>query len=178
MQNLISQSKLLTQLNFKGCRFIKINGYCSKGTGEVANVLVNIGVNYGRAKQRDILALAKFAPTNDLEIKAKSELENSLINPDKVRSEAQINAYADLFPENPGKVRFCPNTGEISIFAHLVKKEIIEVGEYKTTKSRELTLAKNKIKKELNFATEKFRNYIVANIDQVKVNGNTIEIQI
>ena len=157
----------------KGCKFASFI-YKAKGTGEVSKVIVSLNISYENAKLRDLDKLNNFAPNSDLQNVAKGELIQSLIAPDKSRSTAQKEAREAIIPN---MLYYFPETGNISVWGMVIKKEILEVGEYKTVKSRPLTVEKNKIKKQLDFRTAKFRLYIIQNITNISIQGETLFIE-
>jgi hypothetical protein len=156
----------------KGCKFVSFT-YTNK-QGETAKVLVNIGANFGSAKEKDAEILAAFEPSNELEVAAKEGLMKSLTNPSETASQAQKDAMVSILD---GKFFFCPNTQNFLIWGKLEKKQVIVPGDYKETKKRELTIAKEKLEKQLSFGSVKFRRYNVENIRSVKINGILLELE-
>lgn len=170
--------------------FIYIKNY-RNSKGELANILLNIGFSYSKAKQDDYDLLnegvkyiesSKYDEThwND----AIEELKKSLIKPSVNRSKGQQEAYVSL--NDYGSLKWYAgktnNNGEeqkkpsLKIVGLLVEKSVIEKGKHPVVNSRPKTLAKNTIKKEY-MRTGKIRNYSFEKIEgRVSVNGNQVVI--
>lgn len=166
---------LLSFSKTKGAKFIAVNGYVAKGSGEVANHVVNLNVSYENAKAKDIEYLKTLDVKTlndkglgvDLMEQAKQALLGAFIAPNKARQQGQIDAYTHIC--NGVKVHNV--TGDIYIYAMAHSKKVLIEGEYKEVNSAPLTIAKNIIKKELR--TSKYRNFILSNTLAAKVNGET-----
>ncbi len=177
---------LVRNFDFNGVSFISIKGYCSDKSenSEVADVFINIGTSYEKAKKSDFDTL-KHANAKELanaEFDAKiieeaiREKLLSNVRPSETRSQGQRDAYISLNKSNT--LKYCKETESVVIFGAVVRKTVRIPGIYKETKSRPLTLAKKHIEEVLDLKTSKFRNYKLSNIAiSVKVNGNTIEIE-
>jgi hypothetical protein len=160
-----------------GVSFISINGYTNQ-SGEISNNLLNIGASYANAKLKDIETLKNADLTTlktisdkiTLEI-ARTELINSLIKPNENMSTAQKEAYTHICEG----LKVSNETGKLYIFGFREKKTVITEGTYKETKSQAKTIAKNELKKLLNLRTDKYKNFIVAEITNMKINGNVLE---
>jgi len=178
-------------LNLGGVKFIAIYNYLSKTTGEIANHTVNIGLSVKNVKEND---LAKLQACNDEDLKAISEksgiafdvcktalaemIESAKKNLSENKEErtAQSTGQTDAYIFITPAIRIHKDTQELHIFGQGIQKKVIVEGEYKTVNSSAKTLAKKAIKKALNLSADKFRDYIVANIKAVKMNGETLEI--
>jgi len=154
---------------------------------ETSKLLVNIGVSYGNAKKKDIDTLDNFLKLSDLGYvkderytradweTAMNELSFALKSPDKSRSDGQSNAYVSI-TEN-GVIQWCIATQELVIVANLVRKEVIEEGEYKADTRKPLTIAKDTIRKHY-LTTGKYRKYIIKNLaGNIKISGEVLEIE-
>lgn len=142
-------------------------------TGETSKYLVSINAQLSRAKNRDIFILNKFVPENKLQETAKNELLKSLIAPNVVRSEAQKNAG---IPVLENKLIYFPETGNLNIWGFLISKKTLVPGEDKTRNSSPIVAEKNKLKKQLNLASAKFRRFTLTQIKNFKINGQILEI--
>lgn len=160
-----------------GVSFFRVTNYTNKN-GEVANHKINVGARYDRAKAKDIEFLENLDVTTmtwkssmvDI-LKAKTALIEAFKNPDKARSEGQINAYTHICPS----VKVHNETGLIYLYGLRVKKEVIVKGEYKTVNSSALTIAKDELRKLLK--TGKFVNFSIAVGNELTGWGNTIVIK-
>ena len=93
---------------------------------------------------------------------------NSFVNPNEVRSQAQIDAYTIV----ANGIKVHNETGEIYIFGLRTSKTVIEQGVYPTVNSRPLTLAKNQLKKDLK--SSKFTQYKLSSTSTIKLNGEEL----
>lgn len=162
-----------------GISFFRIKNYKSVETGEVANHLVNIGVSFSKAVEKDIDFLKNLdvrtmtwkSSIIDIEI-AKTELLNSLITPNQNRSDAQKDAYTIICEG----VKVHNETGILYVWGHTIpeKKEIIVEGVYKKVNSKPLTIAKNEIRKLLK--STKYRLFKVDVGNVLKSAGEVVEI--
>ena len=159
-----------------GVSFVSIKGYTNQ-QGEVADHVFNIGADYGKAKEADIkflndldLTEGKWSSDMVTMIKAKAELIKNLISPNEARSQALANAYTHICKG----VKVHNQSGMLYVYGNRVNKVIHNQGEYKSVNSRPLTIAKDELRKLLK--TGKFRQFIVAECDSFRANGETLEV--
>lgn len=177
--------------NGKSAKFIRINGYTAKTSGEVANHTINVNISVKNAKETDLQRLIN-CNSSDLEMIAKqnnldlatcelalSEMITSAqknlsanIEEHTNQSKGQSDAYINLTPA----IRLHKDTLQVHVFGMAIAKVVLVKGEYKQVNSNAKTLAKNAIKKHLDLRADKFRDFIVGNIESVKIDGETIEI--
>lgn len=174
--------------------FVQIRGYekpitekFKQGQGEISDVKINVGFNYGNAIDKDI----KIFETTEIPYIESNQytrehwedalqcIKNSLTSPSKNHSQGQQEAY--IYLTKNGSVQFCKKTKNIHIFAMVENKIIIREGEYREENSRPKTIAKKRILKYLKdngsgLYTKKVRRYIVDRISTLKMNGETLEI--
>lgn len=164
-------TELASKLN--GAQFVSID-YTSKGTGERAIHLIQIGTDTARIYREDLATLDGMIPTLDgLAKTAAMEIHSSL------------SASLELgIGENPAYTKvgyyvpvvrgvwFNPETEEVYIKGSVVSKRIVTPGTYKTVNSRPLTLAKKDIDKALK--RSKIREYCLSQADAVKMSGYTV----
>jgi hypothetical protein len=178
----------------KGTTFVGVRNYENK-QGEISNQTIVAGITYENCllndfkvlqeKQNEIFeTLQKNYPIelietafknvyNSLEKRLSSEevKEALRLENDKTiaLSDAQKNAYLHLAKG----VKLNKETLQIHIFGLVVKKTILQSIEYKETKSRELTIVQNKIKKLCQFKQDKYRSFI---FDKAELKLQGIEI--
>lgn len=195
MKNSTKNSVLLAVAKtIKGTTFVGVRNYENK-QGEISNQTIVAGITYENCllndfkvlqeKQNEIFeTLQKNYPIELIETAFKNvytSLEKRLSS-DEVKealrqqndktislSDAQKNAYLHLAKG----VKLNKETLQIHIFGLVVKKTILQSIEYKETKSRELTIVQNKIKKLCQFKQEKYRNFI---FDKAELKLQGIEI--
>ena len=65
-------------------------------------------------------------------------------------------------------------TGEMYVVGFSMNKTVLTPGEYKKVNSRELTLAKKFLTKQMNLKTSKYRRLKVGYQEDIKISGVTI----
>lgn len=158
--------------------FVSIRNYTNK-YGEIANHLINVGVSYSKAKERDIEFLKhldldsnefEFKSDKNLLIEAKQALIESFENPNENRSQGQIDAYTNIVDG----VKVHNESGKVYVYGYRKHKTILVDGVYPIVKSRPLTIAKDEIRKLLR--TSKYTQYVLDNVGEVRANGETLEL--
>jgi len=165
---------LVTDLNksFGGVSFVNVRKYSSKSKqfSTLQDIKINVGANPLTAKKHDAKLIENLTTEqleNALKIvnkfdkrvtlatmqEAKLAMIKSMLNPDKVRSQAQLNA-GDSISAN-GSLKYYSETGMINIEGMIVSRanfKIIDAIVYQeildkkaNVKSRALTVAKNSI---------------------------------
>lgn len=171
--------------------FLGIKAYHSSTSGEVADHVILTNFSYKNAVKRDMKKLESLTDNQKIDFGIKSGFGMALINEacDKLlqsfvnnqnnetrsaQSEAQLNAFTRINEA----VKVHNETGQIYIYGLHISKNVIEAGEYKQVNSRPLTLAQNWLKKELNFSTNKYRQFIVDKdmLSAVNLNGETFTL--
>lgn len=190
-KNAMSKHLFQKLQSLKGGEFVGIRRYTAKTSGEVANHTVNLAISVETAKKTD-LALLQSADANvvaenvslthqiALEIckTALNELRESAVknvssfDQRTVNSKAQTDAYF-THPDYPG-IRINKASMEVHIFGLANQKKVITPGTYKKVNSAPKTIAKKLITKELDLRAGKFRTFIVGNINQIRIQGDTI----
>lgn len=182
---------VVTAKTIKGTSFVGIRDYENK-QGELSNYTLNVGINYENVLKNDfntlknnqveiVETLKKSYPIAIIE-QAYNELLTSLekrlsdeitkanlrAENDKtiLASDAQIDAYINLTKG----IKLHKDTMQLHVFGLVVKKTVLKAIEYKQTKSRELTIVKNKIEKFCDFKQSKYRTFIFNKAD-VKIKG-------
>lgn len=159
-----------------GVSFFSIRNY-TNSYGEVANHLINVGIKYQNAVAKDIEYLRNLDVTTMtwdspmVEIfKAKEALIKAFETPSENRSKGQKNAYTHIVEG----VKVHNETGMLYIYGYRQSKLVITEGVYPNVISKPETIAKNEIRKLLK--TNKFVNYSIEVGNQLRANGDTIEI--
>jgi hypothetical protein len=184
---------ILAVRSIKGAKFVGIKGY-ENTQGEVSNQTVIVNVTYENILKKDLNKLKEFN-LNSLENKFNIEdikkgydelisslekrlsdektKEELLANGDKtmIASQGQKDAYDNL----GNGLRINKETKELYLYGLVVHKTIEKAIEYKEVKSRLNTIIKNTIKKTCKLRNEKFRNFLVGNMDELNVNGLNIK---
>jgi len=154
--------ELKNEMNDYHGGFFAVNGY-ENSHGEVSNYLVNVKVDFQKLKDEDIEFLQNFKADSQLQEEARKSVLGGLISPQKSRSEGQTEAYEYIAPN----VKKHNGTKSIFVVGQLVKKVVLQKGEYPTVNSRPLTIEKNKIKKLLK--TSQYRQFCVGNAENIEM---------
>jgi hypothetical protein len=173
--------KLIDLMTSSKIGLIAINRY-ENLDGEKTKRRINIGFSWEKLKSDDLATLragvefiesAKYTKA-DWDV-AVAELIQSIVSPNEKRSEAQSNAYLTM-TEN-GAVRYNYNTQKLYIMGLELdgSKQVLEEGVKKVVKSAPKTIAKNVIKREY-LKQGLIRNFIVAEIGEVKMRGEELEL--
>lgn len=160
-----------------GVSFFSVRNY-TNDNGEKSHYSINLGANYGKAKQKDIqflydLDVTQYPWKADMKtiMEAKSELLTSFENPNENRSKGQTDAYHSIIGS---ALKVHKATGDLYIYGYLKSKKVLVKGEYKSVNSSAKTLAKNEVRKLLR--TDKFRMFKVHIENELKANGRTLFI--
>lgn len=178
----------------KSTSFVGIRNYANK-QGEISNQTILAGISYENCllndfkvlqeKEKELFVILQNEYSKEVIEKAYQNVFTSLekrLSSEEVKevlrlendktialSDAQINAYKHLAKG----VKMNKETLQIHIFGLVVKKTILQPIEYKETKSKELTIVQNKIKKLCNFKQDKYRTFIFDN-SEIKMQGLTL----
>lgn len=156
--------------------------YRSKGTGELARIVVQLGVSTTDLYQQDLGilngllgvyeegSLQATACQNLIDSRNKS-LEVGIGN-----NPAYTHQDTYVYPFGLPGFRVHKVTGECYVNGIVTSKVTLEEGEYKKVNHRPLTLAKKEVEK--NLPSSKFRQYILRNIKKVVRNGETLELEL
>jgi hypothetical protein len=155
-----------------GCRFINLH-YTTKGSGEEANYTLCLGVNLERAYRRDEKVGRLFKPSNPIEQQAKDEVLSSL-RESLTKGIGNNSAYTnkDTYEHICPGLKVHEETGALHVYGFLLRKTTIAEGVHKKVNSSELTIAKNKVKR--NFKISKFRQFVLTNVSTASINGKTL----
>lgn len=185
---------VLVAKTIKGTSFVGIKNYENK-QGEVSNQTIVAGITYENClvndfkvlqeKQNEVFeTLQKDFPIELIETAYKNVYKSleTRLSSEEVKealreqndktlklSDAQINAYTHITKG----VKVNKDTKQIHVFGLVVKKTVLVSIEYKPTKSRDLTIVQNKIKKLCEFKQDKYRSFI---FDKAEVNLQGITI--
>jgi hypothetical protein len=168
----------LREATESGCKFLSFL-YQTKGTGEVAKYQINFGIDYREACKNDREALIAYTPQNEVEAEAKEQMLKSL-NETIDKGVSSSYTQKDTFVHIGKGLKQHKETGELYIHGFLHNKEQVEppINPKKVPNSSQLTLTKNKMKKDLSFKRERFAHFILnpSNIGGIKVCGEVVEL--
>lgn len=164
--------------NQKTPTFIAVKNYTNE-FGEVSNYVLNIGASYANAKESDTETLKvkenftaiEFGSVALYSEEARIALLNANLKPSK-QSKAQTDAYTTICPN----VRMHNETGRLYVFGFRISKTVLKAGNYPTSNSSALTIAKNKIKETLK--APKFRQYCLDKLVEIRMSGETLEFEL
>ena len=115
----------------------------------------------------EIVNLALSELITSLEKNVSAELSDRT-----TQSQAQTNAYIDLSPS----VKINKESLEVFVSGFLNQEVVLVEGTYPIVKSRPKTIAKKAIEKVLNLRMNAYRIYNIGTMDNVKINGETIQM--
>lgn len=156
-------------------KFISVKNYMNND-GELSNYVINIGVDYGKAKESDTETLRdakNFEGIDFGKVKAYSEdariaLLTAILKPSN-QSAAQSDAYTTICPN----VRLHNETGRIYVSGFKISKSVLVATDYGADTRQNLTIAKDKIRATLK-ATQ-FRQFCFDKLVEIRMNGETLE---
>lgn len=156
-------------------KFIAVKNY-ENNHGEVSNYVINVGIDYGKAKAdyterlkvKENLKDVEFGNLVSLSEDARIALLNASLKPSK-QSIAQTEAYTQLCPN----IRMHDETGRIYVNGYKISKTVLEEVEYPEVNSAPLTIAKNIIRKALK--APQYRQFTFDKLKDVRMNGETLE---
>lgn len=173
--NLVPAIEFIQSLGgIQGCKFASLT-YTSKESGETARHTVLLGFNYKTSVEKSLLELEILRPTlTGIDAIAADELLTSFKKTLDGTQDGYTKAetYADTSIKGL-KVNTVDNS--LQLFGLTQSKVVLVPGTFKTVKSAEKTIAKNKLRKELPVG--KFREYALDSgaIHGARINGETIE---
>lgn len=157
--------------------------YRSKGTNELAKIVVKLGAKTEDLYNEDMVLLKAILESIDpetepLRFEACSKIiasreESLTVGIGKNSAYTHQDTY--VYPVGLAGFRIHKETGEVYVNGLIHNKVTLEEGEYKVVKSRPLTIEKQKIEKDL--PSGKFRQYTLRGIQKVTMNGVTLEIE-
>ena len=176
-----------------GVSFVKLRGYSSDKSNntEVADQLINVGASYANMVVKDENIFANFdlskVDVNKFNYDSIDLNGVTLENFKKEVIEMLPIALAELNKPTEKKetndiwlnkaLVFNLTTLRLSIFGQSINKQIEVKGEYKLTKSKPKTIAKELIKKTAGSRKSTLRRFAIDNFNgSIKVKGDTIEI--
>jgi hypothetical protein len=187
-------NRFLDKFNsLNGAKFISINNYLSVSTHEIANFILNVNISIENAKKTDYERLmnCENKDLKDISLSSGIAIDILKLSLAEMITSAQKNLSAnieDRTAQSQGQtgayiplakgVKLHTDTLEVHVFGLLISKELVLKGDnYKPTpNSSDKTLGKKAITDHLDLRTGKFRTFVLGNADNLKVNGETIEI--
>jgi hypothetical protein len=173
----------------KGSKFVAFT-YTNK-YGEVAKRIVQVNTSYENALAKDLQIVSDIIYVENDNFSeavfntAKAEVLNSIkmslqMDNDASKEEAEkhsnrSNGQSNAYIKIAKNIKYNVETSQIYIFAKEVRKTILTEGVYPQTNKREKTKAKDFIKKSMK--SSQYRTYVISEVQSVKLNGDTIELQ-
>lgn len=181
---------LVAVKTIKGTSFVSVRNYENKD-GEVSNQTFLVGVDFQNILKSDLETLKAFDiqplladHSKEVVMQAYEELLTSLVKrtaseEDKEelrkandstmnRSDAQSDAFVHV-----AKGLKAQGT-DLYVYGLCVRKTVLVEGTYKTVKSQEKTIVKNKIKKLADLKENKFKQFKLGNANELRLQGVVI----
>lgn len=143
--------------------FLSLKGY-KNSAGEVADYNIVFHISYENALKKSINALEKTITANDLHEEARLSLLDGYNKSLAKVKDTPVDELEDnykRFYDNEGKVikgvKLHAETDTLHLFGMLVNKKVTVPGTYKQTNKRELTKAKDELRKLCS--VNKFRQF-------------------
>ena len=168
----------------KGNQFVSLT-YLSKKANELSRFVVNIGFSYHNLVEKSVTELEILMTENESAWTAleKTAAANVMASLKKTLAAHEAGTQNEDYTK---KGQYVPianglnlNTTDntIQLFGLVNSKVVIIAGVHPKVNSRPLTIAQDKIRKELSIS--KFREFALdlSQIQSVKVSGNTIELE-
>lgn len=156
-----------------GSTFLTLKGY-RNASSEVADYSIIFHMSYKNALERSITTLEAVVPVTDLEATAKQELIDGYSQSLKrIEDKEEIDdAYTRFFDSDgtPIKgVKLHTESETLHLYGLVVHKKVIMPGNYKKVNKKELTIAKDKLRKLC--PVEKFRQFKILpdQVDKITV---------
>lgn len=149
-----------------------------KGSGGEGIYNVRLGVSYSNYVKDDLAKLQAYQPKDEVEAQAKEEMIKSMsehVTQGVSSSYTQQGLYTPL-----GKgISINNETGDISIRGYIQNYQSVVKGVAKKAPVNPVPVAKDKIKKELDFKHTKIRTFKLTpeSIAGLRMKGNVIEFQ-
>lgn len=173
----------------KGAKFLNVNGYFAKSSGEIANHNIIVNVDVLKAKEADLLTLKNFPASqlNEIATKVGASKEDALRGIEELiisaeknlskefedrtnQSKAQSDAYLSL-----GKgLRVHLDTLEVYVSGFANSKVVLKEGVHKSVNSKPKTLVKKAVSKTLKMSS--FRQFKLGQASTLAVSGSTIQL--
>lgn len=122
--------------------FLQIDGYQNQ-FGEISNYDLSFRAPYKQALAKSLVNILQYQPIDALEKQAQEliieSLNQSLTNP------KEDTTYKHLVPG----VKEHQGTGELYVFGMVINKTVLQPGVYKEVASKPLTLARQKLERDL-----------------------------
>jgi len=175
-----------------GSKFVGLNHYLSKGTGDLSNYRLCCNISEEKMKQSDLRKLKKVSHEDLVRLSNAKGLAISVFETaiQKLIASAEQNLSKDLEKrtvasqaQTDAYIHICKGIKinkanlEVYISGIEVSKTVITSGGLKkATKHGDLVIAQNAIKFDKKLASLKYRNFTLSNLDTLKVSGETIEL--
>jgi ribosomal protein L9 len=158
--------------------FLALKGY-RNSYGEVADYNISFHISYTKLLERSLDVLANRKPTTSIERRAKSELtksfndslERAVATPIEEREDGYTH-FVDLDTGNYIKgVKLHDASNTLHIYGLVNSKQIIEQGKYPKVNKRQLTIAKDKLRKLC--PVSRFRQFVISpeKVERISVQG-------
>lgn len=167
-----------------GVQFVSLPTYSSEASEntEEARYVINVGVDYGKAKEQDIETLKTLEFTLDeaqdkgFELELLNEAQEALLaaalKPKKDNPRAQAH---DVYTHISNGLKYHEGNNELYVFGQKISKKVLVEGEKKEDTRRPLTKAKDYIRNNY-LKTSKYRQFKFKNVESLKVNGETLQV--
>lgn len=166
----------------KTCQFASLT-YKSKGTGEIARYTLNLNFSYTQLVEKSIteleILMAENSDWNDLQKQAANEVMASLLKTREAHAKGEQNTdytKRGQYIHIGNGINMNTTDNSIQLFGRKINKVVIQPSQYKKVNSKPLTIEKEKIRKMLPVGQFKEFSLDAGQVEQMKVNGEILEI--
>jgi len=154
--------------SLKGASFCAVKNY-HNNKGETSDYVINVAVNYGKMKERDIKILESTTFSEPFKEKIRKKmLAAAILNKNKKTATNQSISQREGYLNVSDGIRVNLKSGRLFIYGQIISKKInISIPE-KIINSHPATIAKKQIEEELNLSCPRFRQFAFDKLSLVK----------
>ena len=173
LKNITMNDKLIENLqSITGVSFVSIT-YTNEHN-EKQLTTFNVGVDYDKAKQKDLEYLKNIdisTLNSSISSEILTEATQSLIS-DFEKTISKEKVKTNNFIHVANGLKFHTEKHELYVYGMQIQKTVLSKGEYKEDTRKPLTIAKDEIRKYLR--TSKYRQFKIEKAEQFKIKGDTL----
>lgn len=144
---------------------------------ETSTYKLLLNVNFMSMYKEDLETLNNLPVSTEIEKKAKEELKKSIEKSIETEFQHEKNPTKNMTTIHKA-IKFHDEKDEMYLHCVCLDKKVIVPGEYKEVNSRELTIVKNRMKKNLKQSKIRFFRINLNQIERIATNGRRIVIKV
>lgn len=143
--------------------------------GELSTYKLNLNTDFMKMYKDDLNTLKNMNTSTELENTAKNELIESVTKSIDTEFQHEKNPTKNMTTLHKS-IKFHDEKNEMYLHCVCLEKKVIEPGTYKTVNSKELTIIKNNLKKQLKQSKLRFFKINLNQIKKITTNNTRIVI--